>query len=167
MPVTGSELVIKNIKAFGGGFLKHVDKTMEGARKILDKEVTKNMSLQDHSLADLRELGHPYARRYGSQGLGLHEPYWLVHIQSGALLASKESGVIEASIEKGKLEAAAFVRLDEGQAWHALYIIWGTSKMIPRDFLRGSLENIKNEAIEHIQKNLRDAVISFRGEETH
>lgn len=166
MPVTGQDLVIKNLRNFGGGFLKHVNKTMDKARARLDHEVTQNMNLRDHSLAYQAKMGHPYASRWGSQGMAIHDPFWLVHTHSGALLGSKESKVVEAVISGGRLVASAYVRLDERQAKHAVYLIWGTSKMIPRDFLHGSLAKAKDDLFAIIKRGLKDAVVEFQGEET-
>lgn len=163
MPVTGADTIAKNIKTFGDGFLKHVNKTMKKVSKVIDKEVTKNMSLQDHSLKDLARLGHSYAAKHGPTGLPIHDPYWLVHKQSGQLLRSKERGVTEANIAFGRLKAAAWVKLDENVAPHAEYIVYGTSKMIPRPFLLMSFNRRTNEIVAILKKNLRDMVINFRG----
>ncbi|MBI4708244.1 MAG: hypothetical protein HY761_10040 [Candidatus Omnitrophica bacterium] len=162
MPVFGGEAVAKNIKSFGGGFLKHVNKTMEIVRERLDDRVTRNMSLRDHNLPYLRKIGHPYAARHGGQGMSIHDPYWLVHTQGGRLLASKSSGVIEASVTGSTLKAGAFVKLDESQAKYALYLIYGTSKMIPRDFMTGSLMQEKNKLQDYLQQNLKDMVFNFK-----
>ena len=165
----GADVVAKNITIFHDNFLNHVNRTMETVSIMLDKKVTENMSLVDHDLADLRRLGHPY--RIG--GEGLHEPGYQVHNQSGRLLASKRSGIIKASISgassirgyatKGDLSATAWCGVYERSAFYAPYIIYGTSKMIPRDFLTGSLNEIKDEATAYLKENLRDFVFNFHG----
>lgn len=166
MAVIGGNVVARNIMKFGGGFIEHVNKTMETVKKELDTEVTKNMSLQDHSLQDLAALGHPYAARHGSHGLPIHDPHWQVHIQSGQLLESKSAGTVDAGFEGGTMTAKAWVGLDENKAAHALFVIFGTSKMIPRDFLLGSLE-IKRQGIYGIlSANLKHMVVNFRAEGT-
>jgi hypothetical protein len=164
MAVGGAELVINNIKSFGGGFLRHVNKTMTQVKNDLDVEITMSASLMDHSLADLRKMGHPYAKRHGLQGMHIHDPNWLVHTQGGSLLASKYSGIDEASVENSKLHAGAFVGLNPNIAEHAPYVIFGTSKMIPRDFLTGSLLKAKDQLVLVIQNNLRDAVLNFKAQ---
>ena len=163
MPVLGADVVAKNIKAFGDGFCGHVNKTMEAVDIMLDKKVTENMSQADHSQADLAKLGHPYARRHGEEGSGLHTPYYQVHKQSGQLLASKRSGIVKADISGGTLRASAWSGVYERGAFYAAYIIYGTSKMIPRDFLTGSLNEVKDEAIAYLKSNLRDFVFNFKG----
>ena len=161
MAVKGADLVAKNIRLFGDGFLKHVNITMKGVAEIMNKEVTKNISLTDHSLEDLRVMGHPYARRHGPKGMSIHSPYWQVHRQTGTLLSSKYSGVKKASVAGGNLKASAYVGVNENQAPHAVSVIWGTRRMIPRDFLTGSLNNVKKKAFDHLRVNLRDMVRQF------
>lgn len=163
MPVIGQETVMKNIVRFGGGFLKHVDVVMDNVRKKMDARITKNMSLTDHSLADLRALGHPYARRHGTKGIQIHDPYWLVHTRSGSMMRAKESGTTPAEYSGpgGKVMATAYVRIDEFDCEHASFVIWGTTKMIPRPLLLGSLEQIKGDVYGTIKNNLRNAVIEM------
>lgn len=169
MPVTGQGVVADNIVKFGKGFLEHAKKTMVGAVDILDSEITKNISISDHTQADLAKLGHPYASRHGNKGIPLHEPYWQIHKQSGKLIGSKKIGVTEASVVDGRLQVVGWVGLDESVAQYALYLIWGTSKMIPRDPLSGSLfePEIQNRIKSHLSDNLRDMVFNFKGVETH
>lgn len=162
MPVTGAELIAANIQRFGGGFIKHVNKTMDTCRAMLDEEVTKNISYADHSLRDLRRMGHPYARRHGAQGIALHEPNWVVHKQSGQLISSKKSGTEEGSINFGILRASAFVGLDETIAPYAIPLIYGSWKMVPRDFMDESLNNVKKPISAFLKDNLRDFVFSFK-----
>lgn len=150
MPVKGTDLVIKNIRNFGGGFTNHLNKTMEQVRKKLDNEVTKNISLTCHSLEDLRIAGHPYRL----SGPGLHDPNnWQVHTQSGEMLRSKSSGTIPAQFNSGQFRATAYVAMSESLEYNA-YVIYGTSKMVPRDFLHGSLGNIKDDIYKFIADNL-------------
>jgi hypothetical protein len=161
MPVKGTQIVARNIIKFGGGFTAHVNKVMNTVKDRLDAQVTLNMSLTDHSPRDLAAEGHPYARRHGSQGIPIHDPYWLVHTQSGRLLSSKKSGTVPAEINGGRLTAVAWCGVDEGIAPHALNVYWGTSKMIPRDFLHGSLDQIRPEVFTVLQDNLKGLVQSF------
>lgn len=167
MPVIGADIVSKNIIKFGGGFLRHVNQTMDKVKDVLDKEVTKNISLTDHSIADLRGLDHPYAARWGtSKASALHSPYWVVHSQTGRLLGAKVSGVEEASFDAGVLKASAFVGLNANIAKHAPFVVFGTSKMIPRPVLQGSRDAIIDDAKKILQRELKNLVTSFQGEKT-
>lgn len=165
MPVKGADVVAKNIVAFGGGFLKHVNTTMKKVSVVLDKKVTENMSLIDHTTADLRRLDHPYAKRHGSAGLGIHSPYWQVHKQSGRLLASKRADTVVAE-SNGTLLAKAFVSLDPFEVPYANAVIYGTSTMIPRPVLQESRDQILDEAQGIIKTNLKNLTITFQGERT-
>ena len=127
----------------------------------MDNQVAKNMSLERPSLKELKALGHPYAKRHGPRGIPIHDPYWQVHKRSGELMRSKERGTTKANITLGKLQASAFVELDDGKAEHAKYIIFGTSKMIPRPLLIGSVNQIKNKAFKVIKNNLKDLTMRF------
>ena len=168
MPVTGADVVAENIKKFGGGFTRHASKVMKSATKLLYKEVTKNIGLTDHSQADLTRLGHPYARKHGPEGAGIHNPPWLIHKQSGRLMKSRYQGSNDAEVIGGKLMVSGWVGLDPDKAPHAPALIFGTWRMIPRDALRGSLadsglqKNVRNL----FTRDLRDMVINFRGAET-
>lgn len=162
MAIEGADIVAKNIRTFGGSFLKHVNKTMVGVGTILDKEVNKNISLTCHDLEDLYAMGHPYARRHGPRGIPIHDPYWQVHVQTGTLLSAKFGKIKAASVSAGRLIAGAYVGINETSAPHAACVIWGTSRMIPRDFLIGSLNNIKKAAFNHLRNNLRDMVMKFK-----
>jgi len=161
MAVRGADVVAKNIIRFGGNFTKHVNKVMKEVSVIMDNQVTKNMTLEDHTMKELKALGHPYAAKHGSKGMQIHDPYWQVHKRSGELVRSKERGTIDANITFGALRAGAFVKLDENKAEHAKYIIFGTSKMIPRPLLMGSVNQIKNKAFKVIKNNLRDLTMRF------
>lgn len=160
--VKGVDLVAKNIIRYGDGFIRTVNKTMKEVDFVLDKKLEQNISLTDHSLGDLRRLGHPYAARHGSQGLNIHSPGYQVHKQSGKLLSSKVHGTKNAEITGGKLEASAFAGLDESRAPHALYVVFGTSKMIPRPVLQGTRDEVVPQAIDIIKSNLKNFTFSFK-----
>jgi len=159
MAVDGVDLVINNIKAFGGGFVKHVNTTMSKLAKGLHKVVKRNISWHDHSLADLAALDHPYAKRHGD--IYLHHPPYLVHTQSGQLLSSLFEKTEDAVFAFGRLDASAIVGNDTSVAPHAQDVIFGTSVMLPRDYLEGSLQEYLPEAKGVLEKNLRDAVTNF------
>lgn len=166
MPVRGQDLVAKNIIAYGGGFTRVVNQAMTEVHFLLDKKITDNISLTDHNLKDLSKLDHPYAARHGSHGKEIHNPYYQVHRQSGKLVNSKFGGTKRAEINLGRLSASAFVGLDEGKAKHAAFIVFGTSKMIPRPVLEGSRQEVLPEAMGIIKTKLKDLNFRFRGEET-
>ena len=158
MPVQGGDVVAKNILAVGGRFRAEVDADMENVRGILDSAVTKNIGLTDHTQRDLSAIGHPYARRAPQE---IHSPRYQVHRQSGQLMESKFSGTDKAAVGGGRLSARAYVGV---KAAHAPHVVYGTSKMVPRDFLMGSLGEVRDRAMDVLRRSLRGAVINFAGE---
>lgn len=163
MPVTGQEIIAENIIAYGGQFLATVDKTMDKVRQIMDEKITINISLTDHSLKDLARMDHPYARRHGPLGKPIHNPYYQVHEQSGEMRRSKKSGIVKASMTGGQLNAIAYAGLDEAVAPHALNVVFGTSKMIPRPVLEGSRQFVIQDAKAIIQRDLKNMTFNFKG----
>jgi len=153
-----AKVVAQNIVRFTKGFLREVNKDMEKVRKLLDDRVEANISLSDHSLKQLADMGHPYATRSPQH---IHDPEYQVHSQSGVMLAGKFSGTERVSIRSGKLVASAFVGI-EGVA-HAVHVIFGTSRMIPRDFLDGSLQEEAGEARKLLGRSLKNVVVNFNG----
>lgn len=96
---------------------------------VLKREAEANIGLRDHSLTDLAQMDHPYARRHGRIRVHEERP-WLVHSQSGALrrsLKRKTTRLVHAS----KFE----VFFDTTKAPHAEFVVMGTFKMLPRDVL--------------------------------
>lgn len=160
MALVGQKLVAENLLKVQDGFIRTVNKTMKNVADILNKKIEDNISLDDHSLEDLRKLGHPYARR---SPVGIHTPSYQVHKQSGRLKDSQFSGTTNAQVLSGKLEATAYAGLDANRAKHAEYIIFGTSKMIPRPVLEGSKQEVYPQARELIGKNLKNLVSNFKG----
>lgn len=158
MPISGADIVAKNIIKYQQGFIKATNLVMRNIEGMLDQEITKNISLTDHSLQDLAKLRHPYGFGKGE----LHDPNYQVHTQSGTLLSSKSSGTEDADInEGGTLKASAFVQLDPGIAPHAIFVVYGTSKMIPRPVMSASRDKLKPDILDFIQSNLKDLKVSF------
>lgn len=158
--IQGADVVAKNIVVFTRGFLREVNRGFERVRGILDDRITRNISLSDHSLKDLARMGHPYSR---VGGFRLHDPEYQVHTQSGRMLAAKISGTNKADISGGNLGASAWAGISSA-APHAVHVIYGTSRMIPRDFLRGSLAEVRGQVLDTLSRPLKNTVVSFNGE---
>ena len=159
--VEGIDVVAKNIIAFGKEFLTEVNRDMEKIRKIVVNKLTENVSLTDHSLSDLARLGHPYSR---ARGRPLHSPNYKVHTQSGKLLGGVYSQVEKAQIRGGILTATAIVGIRDSVG-HAIHVIMGTSRMIPRDFIIGSAQEKKEESLDILKRGLKGTVINFAGKQ--
>jgi len=159
MPVIGEKLVIKNLISFGSNFTKKVNKTMGSVATIVDKRVKENLS-GGLTPSDLSGLDHPYAKRHGERGKQVLTPWYKVNKQTGRLLNSKEKGIIPAQVRVGKLMATAFVKLDTDVAPHAVHVVYGTSRMIPRPVLQGSRDEVLPAVGLLMKKNLINAVLS-------
>ena len=159
--VQGTDVVLKNMLAFGNKFADEVNRDFKNVEKMLRAAIAKNISMSDHSLEDLADLGHPYAKRAPQH---LHDPDWMVHTQSGGMLSGLYSGTTDLSISGGTAVASAFSGIEEAIEY-AIFVIMGTSKMIPRDFLNGSLEEIRDQVFQTLQRSLSHAVVSFNGEQ--
>jgi hypothetical protein len=164
MPVSGQDVVIKNLIKYGDGFTKHVNKVMTQVQFILEAKVIENISLRDHSLKDLRSMDHPYATRHGAQGTSPHDPYYQVHKQGGALRSSEKGWTEPADIRSGQLTASAVVKLDAGIAPHAVFVVYGTSKMIPRPVMEGSKDEVLPTVKNLIRDELKNLTANFKGE---
>ena len=128
--------------------------------KIIDSAIKKNIRLTDHSLRDLAAMGHPYARQRPQM---IHSPEYLVHKQSGDLLSSFYSDDIENYSGKSVAHVAG---VNEAVAPHARYVVMGTSKMVPRNFLGGTLQEkreiIRREFILHMGSKRTWAGLKFK-----
>ncbi len=116
--------------------------------KIFYKEVRKNASLTDHSLSDLKQMGHPYAKkRRGTLG----HTKWFVHKQSGTLY---ENIVIipPKSVKRGITQS--FVGVMKQAVPYIDDIIYGTEKMIARDFFQKSMPEAEKKANKEVTKGI-------------
>jgi len=136
--IGGIQITVTNlyrIPDYVGSALKEA--IIQGA-KILDKAVKKNTSLTDHTLRQLADMGHPYAKKWGPAGRQIHSPYYQVHKQSGSLFSALYFHDIEGA---GIYSFAHVVGVNLAIAPHALYVHEGTDVMIPRPFLRATLRD--------------------------
>jgi len=114
-----------------------MQRAVETGTNQLFSRILERSTLTDHTLADLEAMDHPYSTRKPQQ---IHDPNWSVHTQEGSLAAATQKSVVHVGNEStGK------VALNESVAPHARYVIMGTVKMIPRDFLRGSLDELRED----------------------
>lgn len=133
--VGGLELVIQNMNRIESFTNEIKPAILEAAGAVLHANVKTNISLRDHSLRDLKNLDHPYAKRHGtiqihnSGGSGIiRDPSAQVHSQSGDMLGALKSDMF--SIHKWVLW------FDLDAAPHALTVATGkNSPMLPRNIL--------------------------------
>lgn len=139
IPLLGLELGVK----------KSAAKALKKAANILLEKIEENASLSDHSLSDLKNLGHPYARRNPRD---IHRPSFSVHSQTDRLVDSLRVN----QINQFRIQVGA----DESIAPYVAHVILGTSTMVGRDFVTGSLREVEEEmtniVIEGINEGVRD-----------
>jgi hypothetical protein len=142
---TNLDIVIRNIKAFGGGAAKHLQDTAVDA---INKDVMPiwiaHISLADHTLAQLAKLGYPYSTRYGADA-GPH-PDEMVHIQSGDLLA-------KTAVNQIVKDGGITVQLTNTSE-HYVFLRFGTSVMRVRD----PAGTVMSEALPAIKKRFGEAM---------
>jgi len=99
------------------------------------KRVIANISLDDHTLKELRKLGHPYA--VGKPEGTLHGDDRLVHVQEGKLKRSIRANPVEETTSR---RFSVFVSSADPKL---PYLIYGTTVMRPRRFHEKAYQEIK------------------------
>lgn len=111
------------------------------------KQIDKAISLDDHTLAELRALGYPYStdKAKGS----LHGDDRLVHEQTGKLRSSIKVSPPAASTSR---RFSVFIT---SSVEYMKYLIFGTSRMRPRRFHELAFEKMKDRFWDPVLKNLK------------
>lgn len=151
-------VTLSNLRRVGATEPQIAQRACKEAGTVLHAKIKQNISLTDHSLDDLRDLDHPYARRHG--GIRIHAggstslktPSNRVHKQSGDLLAALHS-------EQGPATPGWRVWLDAGAAPQAAFVVLGTRVMLPRDVLWDTAEGRLT------QKDMLRAIVRVLGKE--
>lgn len=117
-------IVIDKIKSFGNGMPQYMADVLERAMvEDVYPVWIEHISLQDHSLEDLRNLGHPYSTRLPADSF-IH-PDWEVHEQSGSLLENSR-------VESGNSDVGPTVQIINTSP-HYVFLRYGTTTMRIRD----------------------------------
>jgi hypothetical protein len=152
----GFQLVIKS-----GSLSKSVEaQVMAGLKEVSDqykKELIKTISLKDHSLQELREMGYPYSTQKAEGNL--HGDDRLVHEQTGELKQSIQVTPVEETTTR---RFSVFATSDSP---HMPFLIFGTSRMRPRRFHERALENIKDKFWKPVTKRLKNVEYAVRTSE--
>ncbi len=120
---------------------------MTKATKAVDKDFRANVCQTDHSLAELRAMGHPYGYTNPQQ---IHDPDWLIHKQSGGLLSASVQEPLVTETTDAVTGQFGFYP-DMLPVW----LIYGTSKMRPRPVVGGTLARCKAMAEAYIKEIMR------------
>lgn len=141
----------------------------------LRRELVARASLVDsHTLAELARMGHPYrltkGQTFGSETKG---GQWRAGIRSGARqlrefflghdikLVHKQSGDLLAAIYHRQIESDDMLMASVGvdaEAFPAIeYIVKGTRKMIPRDFIGAAAVAAKPQMFRRLREGIKSA----------
>jgi HK97 gp10 family phage protein len=142
----GFKLVIKS-----GSLTKQVQAAvMAGLGEVGEQykeEVIKVISLDDHTLQQLREMGYPYSSKK-PEGT-VHGDDRLVHEQEGELKRSIQVSSVE------ETSTRTFSVFATSNAPHMPFLIYGTSRMRPRRFHEKAFENLKMKIWKPVLNKLR------------
>lgn len=126
------EAIMKGLKTISAEYKRQIDKTI---------------SLDDHTLEELRSLGHPYSA--GLPPGNLHGDDRLVHEQTGELRKSIKVSPVEETTSR---RFSVYISSD---APHMPFLIFGTSKMRPRRFHELAYERMKDKFWEPVLSQLK------------
>ena len=159
MKIRGRERVIKNIAMKELQMQQESEKSIKGSARILFQKVSFNISRTCHDLADLAAMGHPYARDHI---LNPHSPYYQIHMQSGnmrrALTSDTDADSQEARGGVGFTgDAEESLKAPKSSYSYLRAVVLGTRLMVARDFLNGSLDEVREEVEKRLVKDLSRA----------
>lgn len=154
--VRGLETVINNMNSLAPAVLSHLEMAVQEAGKELYATVNEHISLTCHTLADLASENHPYSVVYGEDSFDTPDDF--VHIQSGKLFAS-----VELIAEIDKDSAVIAVGVSEAKVPYIGYLIDGTSKMRPRDFLGNAMKERRDDLLAIIKYGIVNGLGSRGG----
>ena len=131
---------------------RHMASTLHTIADRLEERMKENASLTDHSLKDLRALGYPYAAR---RPRNPHTPPYQVHSQTGPSAGDLHNAIRTNIINQYRIQ----VGVDETEAPYVKHVIYGTERMIARDFITGSFLELQKEFPQLWEQALKDIVI--------
>jgi len=158
--IRGREQVIKNIGMKQSQIKEESVQSINNSIKILFQKVSFNISRTCHDLADLAAMGHPYARDHI---LNPHSPYYQVHMQSAdmrrALTSDTSADNREVRGGVGFTGTAEESLKAKGSKYSYLRcVVLGTRLMVQRDFLNGSLDEVRENVEKRLVEDLSKAV---------
>jgi len=139
----------KVLEKFEKVTIKGAKKAVRKTANLLKEKMIENASLTDHSLDELEKLGHPYAVRSPQ---GLHSPDFQLHAQSGNLRDNIEMREVS--------DKEYFVGVDGANVPYIRHVLRGTQFMIARDFITGSINQIRKKLNKVFARDLKVAVQS-------
>lgn len=146
------DVVMSNIKSIGSGAPKYmVDVLMRCMTEDLWPKWIEHINIQDHSLEDLRKLGHPYSTQFGADTF-VH-PDSQVHTQSGDLM--DESKIVQTLTANGP--AVQLINTSP----HYIFLRYGTMTMRMRDPGGSALAEALPAIRHRIKVEVKDAIFKL------
>ena len=136
---------------------KAIVEGLEDVGKQYKNQVKKTIGLQDHSLEDLRKMGHPY--RVGGPEDSVHGDDRIVHRQSGTLYNSIK---LQPVSQETSRRFTVYVSSDHPMLQG---IIYGTPTMRPRRFHEKAYEDIKDKYWSPLMDALKKVNLRISGYE--
>lgn len=146
------DIVIKRIKAVGGGAPTYMKKILnEAMTEDVLPEWKKHIGLSDHTLKELAKLGYPYANRLPPDSF-VH-PDSEVHIQSGDFIAST-------TVNEVNTGGGYKVQLTTANPVYE-YLRYGTALMRPRDPGAATMRDALPKIQKRFAEKVKDAIIEY------
>ena len=130
----GFNTTIMNLRSMSGPALRKLqDAAADAMRRVAHPAIQQNITRRDHTLQQLADMGHPYAKRHASIQVHAGQTY-LVHTQSGKLANSLSSKVKRRAGGAGA-HSVARIGFLRGAPSYAKFVLGGTKVMHGRQVL--------------------------------
>jgi hypothetical protein len=133
--IVGIEATVINLRQLSDRAVRDAaGKAMAKAGEVAKAAVYANVTRTDHTLAQLRAMDHPYAKRHGSIGIHAGESH-VVHTHTGRMASALQGEV------RFRAGGAGVSRPYYLLGWwgnvppHVKWVVEGTRVMLPRDVL--------------------------------
>ena len=158
--LTGLGLVLKNLDTVSGNVKFGVNGALLEASKYLEEKVREKISLTDHTLKDLKDMGHPYSvRAPRKMHTGIE-----VHTRSGEMLAAFGSRV--ESLAGGGSSFSVGFGLTTLPA-HVPWVLKGTRRMVSRPVvdavINRNLTRVRKIVMDKVGKEMVSRLFTMRG----
>jgi len=135
----GFDATVFNLKGLDKRLAKDaVALAMGSAGAIALAEAYRNVTRGDHSIAQLRSLGHPYAERHGSIRIHAGETH-VVHSHTGKMAAALKGSVKFRAGGSGGSRPYYLLGWPDTAPRYVRWVVEGTKIMIGRDVLWASV----------------------------
>ena len=151
MKIVGIHSTRRALERLGGKHIGYAKKlALLKAGQYLNTEITKNLTVRDHSQQSLANLDHPYAQRHGSIAIHQDKPF-IVHSQTGALANTLNYNM------RGGIDNPIFRTGLKYNRRYIKYVITGTKVMLPRNvlFATSQQEKVRHQMVLKVEEALK------------